>query len=146
MPESTEVPTITAKLVPNNQRADFLPRHFGPRAYLKAENMIYTRMRALSDDYTGGLWKFYELSNGGFYMAPDEARLHVQCSGNGFDGVLSGDAAGIAATLCMLSDLAFHLFHQGDAAGADHCSDAFHLLRDYACVHPEAISILDAID
>ncbi|MBK8105137.1 MAG: antirestriction protein [Betaproteobacteria bacterium] len=28
----------------------------------------------LAEDYNGGLWQFYVLANGGFYMAPDVDR------------------------------------------------------------------------
>jgi hypothetical protein len=53
----------------------------------------------MAQDYSGGLWEFYTLSNGGFYMAPStDVIFHVSCD-NMFEGDLSGDALGITACL-----------------------------------------------
>jgi hypothetical protein len=31
---------------------------------------VYAITGSIADDYDGGYWEFYELSNGGFYMPP----------------------------------------------------------------------------
>ena len=59
--------------------------------------------------------------------------------GNGFEGSMSADAAGIAACLFALSHLSFQI---PDESIARH----FHLLRDFALEHAEASAILAAID
>jgi hypothetical protein len=42
---------------------------------------------------------YYELSNGGFYMAPClDKKLTMFVEGNGYEGILSADAAGIVAS------------------------------------------------
>lgn len=57
--------------------------------------------------YDGGEWDFYELSNGGYFMAPN-SREHYRISvqGNYFDGLLSAEAAGMVATSFVLAQLA----------------------------------------
>jgi Antirestriction protein len=62
---------IEAREVSNDERLQMLPRHFG-RHLLTVENAVYACMRQLSSRYTGGYWRFFELSNGGFYMAPHQ--------------------------------------------------------------------------
>jgi hypothetical protein len=61
---------IASRLFPAHERGDILPRFTGP-AFLAFENLVYTLMSRACKDYQGGLWQFHELSNGGFYMAPD---------------------------------------------------------------------------
>ena len=59
---------------------------------------------------------------------------------NGHSGTVSGDAAGIIATLYALSHLAFRF------EDATVLSDRFHQLREFAMEHREAVMIFEAID
>jgi len=61
--------TINAREIPSDERLQLLPRHFG-RHMLTVEYAVYAFMRKLTNQYTGGYWHYFELSNGGFYMAP----------------------------------------------------------------------------
>jgi hypothetical protein len=98
---------VLATLVPDTQRMDFLPRHFG-RQMMTVEQHLYSRLSELSQDYTGGYWDFYDLSNGGCYLAPTAPeQFRVVVDGNDFEGTLSADAAGITATLFTFSEVAF---------------------------------------
>ena len=116
-----------------------LPRRFG-RNMLIVEQAIYTFMRKLSSQYTGGYWNYLELSNGGFYMAPaHDEPMDVFVETNGFKGQMSADAAGITACLFALSHLSFQIQHESIARH-------FHQLRDFALDHAEASMILGAID
>ena len=59
-------------------------------------------------DYQGGLWQFYELSNGGFFMTLDRDEPMRLCwPDNYFEGQTSPEAAGIGITLMALSILTF---------------------------------------
>jgi hypothetical protein len=101
-----------ASLVPAGSRMNFLPRLFGARHMLKGEFLVYDWMGNLCQDYNGGLWNFYTVKNKGYYMAPaDERRLLIRCCGNGFEGEMTSDAAGIVATLFTLSQLSLSLIH-----------------------------------
>ncbi|AZK89887.1 antirestriction protein [Xanthomonas oryzae] len=134
---------VTASAVPEDKRLDFLPAFFGPSLMLYGEALVYKWMGRLSRHYSGGLWQFHTLSNGGRYMAPTTPeRLRITVAGNEFDGELSADAAGIVATLFALGQLA--------ATEADDTRDQFvylfHWLREYAAEHAEARLIFRAID
>ncbi len=130
---------IEAREVANDERLQTLPRHFG-RHMLTVEYAVYAFMRKLANPYSGGYWAFFELSNGGFYMVPEcDTELSICVDGNGFDGTMSADAAGITVCLFALSHLSFQI---ADDSIAQH----FHLLRDFALKHAEASAILAAID
>ena len=139
-PTEPTAPSIQAREVPDAERMQMLPRHFG-RDMMTVETAIYTFMRRLTRQYRGGFWRFFELSNGGFYMAPEgeHATFNICVDENGFDGEMSADAAGITACLFAYSHLSFQI--QNDSL-ATH----YHQLREFALNHPEAASIFAAID
>lgn len=132
--------TITATQIPVGARLDFLPRHFGRRDMLVVENTVYNQLRALCAQYQGGYWEFYDLSNGGCYLAPRGTEYRLFCEGNGFEATVSADAAGIIATLHALSHLSFKF--QDSTLISDH----FHQLRAFALRHAEQSAIFSAID
>lgn len=129
----------TAHLVADHQRLAFLPRYLGQFAVV-GEGMVFDALRNLSDDYRGGSWAFYDLSNGGFYMAPHaDSSLNLFCAGNGYDGEMSADAAGIVATLFALNKLACQ-------SRSERICDLYERLLQHARWHPEARAISAAID
>jgi Antirestriction protein len=130
---------IVAREVADSERLQMLPRHFG-RDMLTVEYAIFAFMRKLSAQYTGGYWTYYELSNRGFYMAPQsDSRFLVAVDTNDFTGEMSADAAGMTACLFALSHLSFQVRN-------NQIAEHFHLLRDFALEHAEASVILAAID
>jgi hypothetical protein len=133
--------TITAHLVPDHERLSITADLFGFFFPMKLEPAIYHFADRLSEDYRGGYWTFYHLSNGGFYMAPDDEKCFKVSSMNGFEGILSADALGIAVCLYAYSHLSF-----GEGPFAESCAEHYHRLLDYACEHPEAGLILRVID
>ena len=135
------VTTITAQLVAEENRLETLPKHFG-RYLMQVENMVYHFARRLVPAYTGGLWHFYELSNGGFYMAPDAKSMHLYVDGNGFDCEMSADAIGLTVCLFTFSHGSFQFPDDPDETFARH----YHLARDFSYFHPEARFISAAID
>ena len=83
----------------------------------------------------------YALSNGGWYMCPDDDdRFAVLCD-NGYEGSMTADAFGIVCVLYAFSHLSF-----SDDAIAGICARHYHLLRDFAAEHDEAEAIFAAID
>jgi hypothetical protein len=137
--ETSDEPRIEAYRVPDDARLGTLPRHFGARMVV-VENAIYGFMRNLAPEYQGGYWHLYELSNGGFYMAPEMPSVRLCVAGNGFEGEMTADAAGITACLFALSQLSFQ--YPDDARISSH----FHKLRDFALDHEEERRIFQAID
>ncbi len=131
--------TITVKKVSTKNRMNFLVTHFG-RYFLQAENYIYDNLDTISSNYKGGLWEFYELSNKGFYMAPaSDQEFTINVLGNGYHGTVSADAAGIITSLFALNALSWK-------TDKNYFSEAYYSLREFACEHREAKSILSAID
>lgn len=95
-------------------------------------------------DYSGGIWQFYTLSNGGAFMAPeadDDSNepwsLFNTMNGNG--GELSSEAAGIAVCLMTYS-------HHAMRTECDAMTEHYYRLRDYALNHPECNTIMHIID
>lgn len=129
-------------LVETTERSSLTEKLFGIDFPLKLEPYIFHLTSSLAMNYSGGYWNFYKLSNGGFYMAPDEDKLYQVSCPNYYRGDLSGDALGIVSTLCAYSQLSF----SDDVPLAKNCAKHLHLLRDYAGEHSEACAIFGAID
>ncbi len=133
---------LTSQIAPENQRMAITEKLFEDHFPTILEPLIYNFTDNLAEDYRGGYWDFYILSNGGFYMTPDPDRMfHVTCD-NLFEGDLSGDALGITVCLYAYSHLSF----AGVAQLADVCNEQYHLLREYVFEHSEVRGILAATD
>jgi hypothetical protein len=130
---------IEAYLVLEDARIGTLPRHFGSRM-MTVEHGIYSFTRQLVAEYKGGFWDFYELSNGGFYMAPTSDPVKFSVHSNGFEGTLSADAAGITVCLFTFSHLSFRW------PAEEVFSRHFDALREFGLDHKEAGLIFAAID
>lgn len=131
---------ISAQLVAEKDRPDFLAKQLPGSLCVKGESLVYRWLAKLSPQYAGGYWEFYALSNGGFYMAPKDARqFAIAVEGNGFRGTVSADVAGIIACLFALNALACQSANPA-------VIDRYYQLRDYALDHPDALSIMAAID
>ena len=130
---------ITAHRISEEARLQALPRHFGVHM-LRLENTVFEFMRQLAAQYVGGVWDMFELSNGGFYMRSGTEPVRLVVHSNGFDGVMSADAAGVTVCLFAYSHLSFQ-YPDEDLFGRH-----FYQLRAFALDHPEAGSIFAAID
>ena len=133
---------IYADAVPESRRAGFVHQLFGLDFPLRLEPAVYAIASHLCRAYGGGVWDFYALCNGGFYMAPrgyDE--LQVRCE-NGFEGALTADAFGVTVCLYAFSQLSF----SKDERFAQVCAEHFHRLRAFAGDHQLAQGIFAAID
>lgn len=131
---------VTSQLVPIGHRLNFLPRNFGSPLMIEGESTVYGWMRRFCSAYRGGFWHFYQLSNDGFYMAPDmDERLPFEVNTNGFSGKMSADAAGITVSLFTFSHLSIRY-------EVENMADAYENLREFAYDHPERALIFRAID
>ena len=97
---------ITHILVPEEHRLDLTAELFGMHFPLAIEPAIFTFASRLSPEYNGGYWDFYELRNGGFFMAPD-ADSYTVTSDNGWQRTMSGEAFGICCCLYAYSHMSF---------------------------------------
>ena len=133
--------TITRLRIPDGQRINHTATLFGAHFPFNLEPFVYGVTSKMVRDYHGGYWEFYTLSNGGFYMAPNTAKIFAVTCENGFEGTLSADALGITACLYAYSHLSF-----GEGEFAETCAQQYHWLREYMFGHAEAWAILSAID
>ena len=133
--------SIERTLIKDSNRTTHTAALFGFHFPLHVEPTVYAFADRLSSDYRGGYWAFYRLSNGGFYMAPDEDRMFRVTCENGFEGHLSAGALGITACLYAYSHLSF-----SDMLIADAFAQHYHWLREFALDHAEAGAIIAAID
>ena len=139
MTQETSADAITSSVVPDELRLNFLPHYLGAH-YLRGETLVYEWARRLASAYNAGSWVFFQLSNGGFYMAPERCgRLHVRWHMNGYNDMMGADAFGIVVTL-------FALCHLAELRHDDRIIEHYHALRAYAAQHVEAANILRAID
>lgn len=130
---------VSATEIKGKERLNVLPHYFGV-FMMSVEQSIFNCMREISPDYSGGMWRFYKLSNGGFYMSPEfDGNMKISVLGNYFEGLLSPDAAGIVACLFAYSRMSF-------TPETSHIGQQFHLLREYALDHKESDQIFAAID
>jgi len=91
----TDTPSITRQLIAEQERVNHTAALFGINFSLKLEPFVFFMADTMCEEYNGGYWKFYALSNDGFFMAPStDASFHVSCE-NGFEGTLSADAFGV---------------------------------------------------
>lgn len=135
--------SITITLVADKQRLRFWPQHFGAiPQWILLEPRIFAWLDRLCTDYSGGIWQFYTLSNGGAFMAPEDDdgekwTLFNSMNGNGAE--LSAQAAGIAACLMTYS-------HHACRTECDAMTEHYYRLRDYALAHGESRAIMSIID
>ena len=137
---SNECSAIVASKVSHDRRLPILPTYF-PNTFVVVENMVYSFTDKLCEKYQGGFWEFYELSNGGFYMAPkDDAVFDVAVPfGNAYEGIMSADALGI--TVCL-----FVYCYMAEQHPASNFGDYYWHLRNFAYEHNEVSEIMSAID
>jgi hypothetical protein len=132
---------VTRELVPESQRMAVTERLFGIHFPLQMEPTVFGITERMAEDYDGGYWDLYTLSNGGFYMAPSDERVfHVTCE-NQFEGDLSSDGIGVTACLYAYSHLSF-----SDGRFGRVCAAHYYHLREYMMEHPEVRAILGSID
>jgi len=134
---------LTATPVPDEQRIGFWPQHFGTiPQWITLEPRIFAWMERFCEDYSGGIWHFHTLSNGGAFMAPETENdekwtLSNNMNGNGAE--MSAEAAGIAVCLIEYS-------HHACRTECDAMTEHYFRLRDYALQHPESHAIFAIID
>jgi hypothetical protein len=137
----TDDVTITATIVPQDQRPGFLGRYLGGAAFI-GEMMLFQFMDRLCPSYKGGMWEFIELSNGAMFPKMSQEKVDCAWPDNFSEAKVTPQAAGIVVTLFTLSHLSFRL--KGDAL--EKVCALYENLREYMYGHPEARSIIALTD
>ena len=142
---------ITSTTVPTEKMSDAAEKAFGMGFSFSVEPYIFSMAQKLSENsangdkaigYTGGCWKFHQLSNGGFYMTPDtDKKFNLVCDAYQNGKSVSAETMGIIACLYAYSHRSF-----GEGKAAEQCGEMYHKLREYAYNHPDQGIIFKAID
>lgn len=130
---------VLSTLVPEGARMGFLPRHFNARVMLLVESKVYAWMERLCRVYSGGRWDFFDLSNGGGFMAPSTEEpfdLHIEALH--LERRVSAEVAGIIATGFALRSLLW--------AGHTDLADKYRQLLDFVATHTECALLRDALE
>lgn len=132
--------TVLATKVPVRERCGCFPGYFGDH-FIDTENTVYAFAENLVVGYKGEFWDFFQLNNGGFFVAPTKALLYeVMVSfGNGYRGEMSARAVGVVVCIFAYTFLA-------EKTGNSIFLDQIDYLKDYASIHPEGAKIFAAID
>lgn len=136
-------PVLSSTPVQDEQRVDFWPQYFGniPQ-WILLEPRIFAWMDRFCEHYSGGIWNFHTLSNGGAFMAPDaedDEKWTLFNNMNGNSAEMSAEAAGIAVCLIAYS-------HHACRTECDAMTGHYYRLRDYALSHAESHAIMRLID
>lgn len=103
------------------------------------ENVVLATMWTIGVDFELGEWNYFELSNGGFYMAPNtEKTVDLACA-NGFEHEVCANTAGIIVTAMAYSRLAL-------LPNGERFNQAYQHLSDFIFQHREAGIIRAALD
>lgn len=138
-----QVTPLIRTTIAEDKRLDATENHFGIWFPMTIEVAVYQITEHITQGaYSGGWWWMYEVSNGGFYMAPDvDQAFQVSCD-NYWQGELSADALGVTACLYAFSRLSY----AENVKFGKLCAEHYYLLRDYMYEHPEAAAIAAATD
>lgn len=103
------------------------------------EHAFFDAMRLFDGSYGGGWWDFFQLSNGGFYVAlKGDKQFHLR-SPNGFECDVDANTAGLIISAFAFSHLSF-------GPNGEAFAEQYHLLSDFIFQHPEAGTIRAALD
>lgn len=135
-----DVPVVITA-VADEDRLQFWPKYFGSVArWTSLEPQVFDWMDHLCEDYNGGIWNFFTLSNGGAFIAPDcDSAWSLYNDMNGNSSEMSSEAAGIA--VCLLS-----WSHHACRTESEAMTDHYYRLREYALSHAESRAIMRIID
>lgn len=140
------VATRTVALsVAREGRMSFLPVLFGDD-YPQAEASVYGYACKYIRDYDGAEWAFNLLADGAGYLSPCDGRVTLFNADNGFEGVMSGDAAGIVVTALVLNHRSWMHSHHDNREACRHYVHRYEQLMAHVATHREAAAIYRALD
>ena len=118
--------------------ADFMRNMFGQYA-VQLEQAHFKLLESMSPDYKGGQWKAYTNHKSVFFMVPPKGDYRIMVAGNGFDCVMSEQAAGLVTSIVAINKLLWRTYDKQH-------DKMFKALRRYAQNHKESAAIMSAID
>lgn len=141
------IPVLNALPVSPQHREAALATYSGRDSIRLMSTMLHLMSTLCRTEVIDG-WHLYELTNGGFYMAPSDNSREWEIAyenlwdGDTFSAMLSADAAGIA--VCLFAYL--RLLDTTRDAQSERYSNLFSRLFSYACQHTESLTIKQALN
>jgi hypothetical protein len=130
---------ITRELIPKEQRLPLIEKLLG--IPIRIEIVIQGIARRMCSSCEFNSWVAFYLTNGGFYFAPSVDRKYSVVCDNGWQGALSADALGLAASMLAYSHMSF----TGRLDFDERCDEQYFLLKGFVAWHKEAATIRHAI-
>lgn len=144
---TSTVPPLTRRTMSDEEVLNLITPYYPMYAPLHFfETKVFELLESWCDDYDGGMWKYYELSNGAWYLAPDASKPLQLRDVNGRKHAMTPDGAGLAASLHLLHQLSWHFHEKGEKAKSDIVSEHYHALRMYTYAHVDVAAIWKVLD
>lgn len=131
---------ITRELITIQDHETMTTILFGAEFELLVYPVALCTIHRIAKNYHSAPWRYWELSNQGFYMAPDTELIYPVTSDNGWSGKLSADALGIVVTRIAYG----HYIWIQDDIHRRVCKMHHDRLTVYLFDHPEEELILNA--
>ena len=130
---------ITKSLVEEKDRLNFLPHYFGEN-YLRYELLVFLFADKFCDEYHGGYWDFYHLSNSCPLMVLSSESCHkVVNDMNFFTDAMSSEAMSVGVNIFAM----YALLEETRDSDLIHY---YRTLKEFASEHIEASKIMRFID
>ena len=127
--------TLAIKKIPNNQRNNFLPKHFGNVLRgIEFENFLYNIADEHLVGYEGGMWNFYEVLVGDTkvpLMLINEDKDKASLNGAFNEIETNGFTASLAIFQMALNHFMFYLADKGYDSTMKKVDTMYNTLREY---------------
>lgn len=138
MTTNTETDNLIAltKIEGEDERLNFLPSYFG-NDFLMLENAMFTKAQKEWDEYSGGMWDFYIVTDHEGNTAPlmvwdtDHEKIHVQVETNFTDLHTTPLAASVALMQVLVNHLGWHRHNKDDEEKAQKYFGYWETLRSW---------------
>lgn len=139
--------TLTRRAMSDAEALNLSTPYFplcGPMEFFETE--VFDLLKSWCDEYDGGTWTYYELSNGAWYLSPNATEVYgvKDCYGDKHE--MTPDGAGLAATFHLLHLLLWRFHDAGQTANYEAVSEHYHALQRYTYQHPDARAIWKVLD
>ena len=121
-------------LIKDEDRKDFLPRHFGfKNDFVVFESGLYTLMEMNSTEYKGGYWQFYETDSGApILLLNKKGTFEVVSKSNFFQGSMDIGVYSAATTTLVTNLMSARAHERGDEEATDQYAAYYFLQMDWA--------------
>jgi len=142
-----DAPQLSRRTMSDDEALNLLTPYYPMYAPLQFfETKVFELLRAWCDDYDGGTWTYYELSNGAWYLSPNDTEPYCVRDAYRCLHTMSPDGAGLTASLYLLNHLAWYFHEKGDKTKRDAVTEHYHALRMYTYGHVDAVAIWRVLD